>query len=485
MSMVRIKNPCVSLKFKIWQYFMFFTAVVFILLWFFQIVFLENFYEGMKISDVKRSAATIVENYGDEDYSDLLTEIAINNDLCIVITDKFNRTVYSKDVMGRNCLIHGPNNMSYDFIQKLRDSEKSSIYFKEFNSTINSDTLIMVSTIGAKDDPDGYLLINTPLVPIGSTASIIKRQLIIITFYLLVLGVIISFFMSKRIADPITRITKSAEGLAEGKYDIKFEGGDYLEIQQLASTLTYAGQEISKVDMMQRDLIANVSHDLRTPLTMLKAYAEMIRDLSGDNPVKRNEHLEIIIEETDRLAQLVNDILDLSKLEDGNQKLNYSEFSITEVLDGIIARYKGISKRSDYIISFEPDEEVTVRCDVIKIQQVIYNLINNAINYTGDDKRVFVRQINKEKSVRIEVSDTGQGIAKDKIGLIFEKYYRSENHKREVIGTGLGLSIVKAILKKHGYSFGVYSVIGKGSTFWFEISDIVTEKPEVENGRKK
>ena len=218
---------------------MFFTAVVFILLWFFQIVFLENFYEGMKISDVKRSAATIVENYGDEDYSDLLTEIAINNDLCIVITDKFNRTVYSKDVMGRNCLIHGSNNMSYDFIQKLRDSEKSSIYFKEFNSTINSDTLIMVSTIGAKDDPDGYLLINTPLVPIGSTASIIKRQLIIITFYLLVLGVIISFFMSKRIADPITRITKSAEGLAEGKYDIKFEGGDYLEIQQLAEALIF------------------------------------------------------------------------------------------------------------------------------------------------------------------------------------------------------------------------------------------------------
>lgn len=222
--MVRIKNPCVSLKFKIWQYFMFFTAVVFILLWFFQIVFLENFYEGMKISDVKRSAATIVENYGDEDYSDLLTEIAINNDLCIVITDKFNRTVYSKDVMGRNCLIHGPNNMSYDFIQKLRDSEKSSIYFKEFNSTINSDTLIMVSTIGAKDDPDGYLLINTPLVPIGSTASIIKRQLIIITFYLLVLGVIISFFMSKRIADPITKNNKICGGSCRGKIRYKIRG---------------------------------------------------------------------------------------------------------------------------------------------------------------------------------------------------------------------------------------------------------------------
>ena len=454
---------------------MFFTAVVFILLWLFQIVFLENFYEGMKISDVKQKAVTILEHYGEEDYSALLTNMAINNDLCIEITDKYNRALYSKDVMGRNCLIHGPNNICYQFIQKLKESGKRTLYFKEFNNTINSDTLIMVSAIGSLDDPEGYLVINTPLAPIGSTASIIKKQLVIITFYLLVLGLIISFFMSRRIADPITRITKSAEQLAAGKYDTKFEGGGYLEIQQLANTLTYAGQEISKVDSMQRDLIANVSHDLRTPLTMLKAYAEMIRDLSGDNPQKRNEHLEIIIEETDRLAQLVNDILDLSKLEDGNQKLNYSEFSITEVLDGIIARYKGISKQSDYNIHFQPDKDVMVRCDVIKIQQVIYNLINNAINYTGDDKQVFVRQINKPDCVRIEVSDTGEGISQDKISLIFDKYYRSENHKREVVGTGLGLSIVKAILKKHGYNFGVYSVIGTGSTFWFEISDILPD----------
>lgn len=476
--MVRTKKACSSLKFKVWQYFMFFTAVVFIMLWFFQIVFLENFYEGMKISDVKENAVAIIEHFGEKNYSEMLTDTAINNDLCIEIMDKYNRTLYSKDVMGRTCLIHGPDNMSYRFIQELKQSGKKTIYFKKNNNTINSDMLIMLSTIGSPDDPDGYLIINTPLAPIGSTASIIKKQLIIISVFLIIFGVIISFFMSKRISAPIARITKSAELLAAGKYDTKFEGGEYLEIQRLANTLTYAGQEISKVDAMQRDLIANVSHDLRTPLTMLKAYAEMIRDLSGDNPKKRNEHLAIIIEETDRLAQLVNDILDLSKLEDGNQKLNYSEFSITEVLDGIIARYKGISKQSDYVINYQPDEDMIVSCDVIKIQQVIYNLINNAVNYTGDDKQVFVRQINKPDRVRIEVSDTGEGIPKDKIKLIFDKYYRSENHKREVVGTGLGLSIVKAILKKHGYNFGVYSSIGKGSTFWFEINDIVPDKPE-------
>ena len=113
-----------------------------------------------------------------------------------------------------------------------------------------------------------------------------------------------------------------------------------------------------------------------------------------------------------------------------------------------------------------------VYCDVVKIEQVIYNLINNAINYTGEDKQVFVRQINTEDGVLVEVEDTGDGIEEDKIKLIFDKYYRSENHKREVVGTGLGLSIVKAVLKMHNYDYGVRSTLGKGSTFWFKISNL-------------
>jgi signal transduction histidine kinase len=464
---------------------MFFTAVVFIMLWFFQIVFLENFYEKMKISDVKLAAEKIVDEYGSEEYSQKLTGFAISYDLCIEIVDKYGRTIYTKDTLGKSCLIHSPDSKKGEFLNKLKSSGEREIYFKEYNPAISNDMLVFAEVIGDIDSPEGYLLVNSPLVPVGSTASIIKRQLLIITVYLVILSVVISFFMARRISEPIVKITKSAEKMAAGNYTIKFEGGDYTEIQKLASTLTYAGQQISKVDGMQRDLIANVSHDLRTPLTMLKAYAEMIRDLSGDNPQKRNEHLEIIIDETDRLAQLVNDILDLSKLEDGNQELNYSEFSINCLLKDIIERYEGISKKSDYNIHFEPDKDVTVKCDIIKIQQVIYNLINNAVNYTGKDKQVFVRQKNKNNCVRVEVSDTGEGISQDKIKLIFDKYYRSENHKREVVGTGLGLSIVKAILKKHEYNFGVYSVIGQGSTFWFEIKDIIYPEDPVEKIEEK
>jgi len=184
---------------------------------------------------------------------------------------------------------------------------------------------------------------------------------------------------------------------------------------------------------------------------------------------KRLEHLNIIIDETDRLALLVNDMLDLSKLENGSVPLNISEFYITDILNDIIDKYKGLSKSMGYNIHFSADENILVKCDLGKIEQVIFNLINNAINYTGDDKQVYVKQINDEDFVTISITDTGRGISEENLHLIFDKYYRGEKTKREVMGTGLGLSIVKAILQKHNFPFGVQSKIDNGSTFWFKI----------------
>jgi len=462
------------LKFKIWMYFISFTTVVFVLLWLFQILFLENFYVRMKTSGAAESAETISDAYDElssEKLDSLINKIALENDLCVEILDRYGRSVYSQRVLG-DCIIHGRENSTYVYLQMISENPEHIIKYKIKNPRSGYDMLLYGCVLGNSDNPDGYLLLNSALVPVGSTVSIIKRQLMIITVILIIAAFIISLFLSQRIARPIDRITKSAENLAKGDFNTKFDGRGYLEAKKLADTLTYAEKELSRVDTMQRDLIANVSHDLRTPLTMLKAYAEMIRDLSGDNPVKRNEHLEIIINETDRLSAMVNDILDLSKLESGRQKLEPSQFGISGKLSEIIDRFKGISERMGYHIHFTPDAERTVYCDVVKIEQVIYNLINNAINYTGEDKQVFVRQINQHDGVLIEVEDTGDGIEEEKIKLIFDKYYRSENHKREVVGTGLGLSIVKAVLKLHGYDYGVRSTIGKGSVFWFKISNV-------------
>lgn len=469
------------LRLKVWMHFVMFTILVFVLMWIFQIFFLESFYEKMKTNSVAENAVEIVNAYNSEykkgnksEFVEKYTEIAIENDVCVEVLDRYGRSIYSKDVLG-DCLLHGKENSTYKFLNEIRRTGLSEALYKVSNPSSHNNMLIYICVLGNTNNPEGYLLINSELVPVSSTVSIIKRQLIIITVILILIAAVISVFLANRISKPIDRITKSAENLAKGDFNTYFDGTGYLEAQKLADTLTYAEKELSRVDTMQRDLMANVSHDLRTPLTMLKAYAEMIRDLSGDNPVKRNEHLEIIINETDRLSAMVNDILDLSKLQSGKQKLNPSEFEINSKLTEIIGRFKGISEKMGYHIHFTPDTEKIVYCDVVKIEQVIYNLINNAINYTGADKQVYVRQINKPDGVVIEVEDTGDGIEEDKIKLIFDKYYRSENHKREVIGTGLGLSIVKEVLKLHGYDYGVRSTIGKGSIFWFKINNITKE----------
>ena len=458
-----------SLRLTIWLWFMTFVLLTFLLLWVCQVLFLQKFYDRMKTKDVVRAADKIIELYQSDDYQEQeFEELAYKNDLCFLLTDKYYRNLISA-CPKRNCFIHGFRSDALPFLREATKSETGVYTDTQEHPVTHTQVLIYARTIGMKSMPEGYLVINASLAPVGATVSIIQRQLIIITVILVIIGFILSVVVSDRLAEPIVRVTKDAEQLAHGRYNIKFNGNGYDEAERLAETLTYASREINRVDTMQRDLIANASHDLRTPLTMLKAYAEMIRDLSGDNPVKRAEHLQVIIEETDRLTALVNDILDLSKLENGKMKLERSTFDIEQRLHEIVDRYRGLSDVSGYTFTLETDGPAEVNCDAGKIEQVICNLMNNAMNYTGENKQVFVTLQHTAEGIRISVRDTGQGMDQETLSRIFDKYYRSENYKREVRGTGLGLSIVKAILRLHDYAFGVDSKVGVGSTFWFVI----------------
>ncbi len=470
-------KPTKSLHYHIWKYFFIFVLIVLFLLWFFQIIFLGTFYESLKKENIIKISEEMLSDYykvvnqvDDEDiFLNKYDSSSHRNEFDYLIVDYKNNIYLPTNEFNKNPSILLDRFKLEQYILKLHLRTENSIIFTDFSPQLNSKILTIGSKIYSDNEIVGYMFISTMISPITPTINILKQQLIYITIILICIGLLVSFFMSKSIVKPICTITKSADKLASGSYRVKFDGGKFDETQKLANTLNYASTEISKVDELQRDLIANVSHDLRTPLTMLKAYAEMIRDLSGDNPKKRLEHLNIIIDETDRLALLVNDMLDLSKLENGSVPLNISEFYITDILNDIIDKYKGLSKSMGYNIHFSADENVLVNCDLGKIEQVIFNLINNAINYTGDDKQVYVKQINDEDFVTISITDTGRGISEENLHLIFDKYYRGEKTKREVMGTGLGLSIVKAILQKHNFPFGVQSKIDNGSTFWFKI----------------
>lgn len=470
-----IKNKHRNLKKKrsltsyIWTGFISLTIAVIVLMWLFQVVFLQKFYIIMKTGDVTNATNQIISAYNSDNNYELFDNIAKQNELSIRIVSRYGmRDLYSNNgYMNGFSIIHGFADIS-NYIMEIQENDG---YFCKTIQSKKDDTqtlLVGATLYDSNNDIAGYLLVNAVIEPVGSTVEILQKQLIIISILLIIISFILSYFISKIIAKPIDTITKSANRLAQGEYNIKFEGGSYLECNELADTLTYASKQISKVDQQQRDLIANVSHDLRTPLTMIKAYAEMIRDLSGNNPVKREEHLNIIIEETDRLSLLVNDMLDLSKLENGGISLNFVKFDIMTRLTEIIERYKGVSEKMGYHITFTPDTEAFVECDIVKIEQVIYNLINNAVNYTGDDKNIYVKQINEDDWVKVTITDTGQGINEEDLKLIFNKYYRAKM-RREKIGTGLGLSIVKAVLNKHKFPYGVQSKLGEGTTFWFKI----------------
>jgi len=235
--------------------------------------------------------------------------------------------------------------------------------------------------------------------------------------------------------------------------------------------LNYASRELAKTDHLQKELISNVSHDLRTPLTMIAGYTEAMRDLPGE---ATPENFQIVLDETKRLSSLVSDMLEISRYQSGTQSLKITCFNFTSVVRNTLERYAKLKEHDGFSIIFEADRDVFVHADEGRILQVIYNLIGNAVNYTGDDKTVLIRQTVGEHDtkacVMLEVIDSGIGIPEEELPLVWERYYKANDfHKRTNMGTGLGLSIVKNILLLHGARFGVTSKVGHGSNFWFEL----------------
>lgn len=200
---------------------------------------------------------------------------------------------------------------------------------------------------------------------------------------------------------------------------------------------------------------------------MITGYSEVMRDIPGENTP---ENVQVIIDEAEHLSALVNDLLDLSRVQSGARRALPEVFDLTETVRKTIARYDKLTHHEGYEITFLAEENISVYADSGMILQVIYNLINNAINYCGEDRTVLVTQTRRDSLVRISVIDHGEGIAPEQLNEIWDRYYKIDRvHRRAMVGTGLGLSIVKSILDQHGSDYGVESTPGQGSTFWFEL----------------
>ncbi|MGN1340363.1 MAG: sensor histidine kinase [Oscillospiraceae bacterium] len=476
-----------SIKFNVWVRF---EAIVLAMLMFtyvFLVVLFPTFYEWMKTYEIAEAMAYIRTSWSvsESNFSNVVSGIARKNKMYIEITTPYY-TGYVDYLGGSQSL----SQLSKKEYQQAALNSDSGVYYEQFRDERENNTVLTMCTyIGSKSDPEAFIFICSYVQPVGTTVAIFQRQFLFVSLIMMMITLFVSVFFANRITNPIININKHAKELPHGKFDAQIDEHDFNEIKQLAGTLQDASKEIAKSDDLRRELMANISHDLRTPLTMIKAYAEMIRDISGDNPEKRERHLKVIIDETDRLSSLVNDILDLSKLQAGVTEMNMSLFKISEELHGVISRFDILRDNDGIIIELHAEDGIVISADITKLEQVIFNLINNAVTYTGDDNTVIVRLFRKQPGlVRFEVIDHGDGIAPENLPYIWDRYYRvserNKTHKRAKMGSGIGLSIVKSVLEQHGFAFGADSTVGQGSTFWFEAPEYY-EQPEPEPAPQK
>ncbi len=457
-----------NIKTKTWLYLALFSVAILTFLWFFQVVFLDTYYERYKSKQLIETLSEIKIHYD----NDSLDFIAHDSGVCIQITNTSGIT-YSSSMYNRGCIIKNFENS--DYIKDFINSEQNFKAYKIINPQFNNKTIVYALRL----QTGIYAFVSASLEPLDSTITILTSQFVYVTLLVLVLSFLIAYFISKRLSKPIIEINRNAKELSKRNFDVQFsETFDIEEIDELAKTLNHTKDELSKTENLRREILANISHDLKTPLTMIKAYAEMLRDLQME-PSKQAENLNVIIDETDRLNILVNDILEVSKLQARTSELEYKEFDISEFIESILKKY-AIYEKEGYTISLENAFSCKVYADRKRMEQVMHNLMNNAINYTGEDKKILIRCSHEKEFVKIEVIDTGKGIEKKDIEFIWDKYYKIDRtYSRNHAGTGLGLSIVKNILTMHGVPFGVTSNQNKGTNFYFCIKKATKKKNRI------
>lgn len=488
------KRRGIGIQWRLLGYLSIFVVIILVVLWVFQIRMLDRFYEDIKNREMQHTANALIAVLGDDAATEeTVYAYAVEYTTCIRVfrvEGVIARNVASADVSG-DCIIH---HITPDFLATLYERASANGGTYTGNLQFRSDGMVWIDRdsealshamqsgdvsalhiriVQSEDGEEYVLMLDTALSPMSATVSTLKTQFRWIAAVLLSVALVLAYLMSRRISRPLVRMNEAALSLAEGCYDVQFSGQGYRETRELASTLNYAASELSKTDKLQKELIANVSHDLRTPLTMIRGYGEVMRDLPGENTP---ENMQVIIDETDRLSELVSDMLDLSRLQAGMRAPEPEPFDLTETVRSVMKRYEKLISHDGYAITFAAKETLSVYADRTMILQVVYNLINNAVNYGGEDRRVEVVQERRGERVRISVRDFGEGIEPDRLPLVWDRYYKVDRvHRRAMVGTGLGLSISKGVLELHGADYGVNSELGQGSEFWFELPIVPME----------
>lgn len=424
-----------NLNTKLIKNFLFLIFIFIFMMWFFQTFLLNSSYKTFRKNDIKKAFNSVI-SLSDRDY---LEKLSNKNESYIFVFDNNYNLEYGTYSI--------PRGLEREILNKVKTSNFELIDEEIVLSRLNNNYNLYGNKKG-----DKYLLFVSKLDPINSTTSIIGRQLIYVSIVSIIIAILISLKLSKKLSNPIKKINETSKELGKGNFNITFNESNYLEVKELSNTLNDTVLKLKEKDTIQKDIISNVSHDLKTPLTIIKGYAEVIRDTKSK---EKDKYLNNIIEETDNLNDMINNILEVSKLENNNY-LNLNYIDISKLVDTVLKRLSKIIEDNNINIIYNK-KKLIVNVDKNKIEQVIYNLILNGINHVGKDKILKINITDK-----LEIIDHGKGI--EDTTHIFDKYYTTHNNT----SNGLGLYIVKTILDKHNLKYGVESKKDKFTKFFIK-----------------
>ncbi|MGN0131564.1 MAG: sensor histidine kinase [Lachnospiraceae bacterium] len=343
-----------------------------------------------------------------------------------------------------------------------------SDFFGEFDEEMLSVYTPITSNYKIK----GYVVIHQPMRELRQRSDGYLSITYITLVVLIFLSLIILLFFTEIFYIPLKKIIHATEQYAAGNMHYEFSIDSNDEMGYLAATLNYMASEIARSEDNQKKFVANVSHDFRSPLTSIRGYLEAMID--GTIPPEMHEkYLNIVLNETDRLTKLTNSLLTLNNLNTTGMVLEMSDFDINQVIRNTVATFEGTCKEKAIQISLILTGDVMmVHADMTRIQQVLYNLLDNAIKFSHNNSTITIETREKHNKLFVSVKDTGIGIPKDSLKLIFDRFYKTDlSRGKDKKGTGLGLSITKEIIHSHGENINVISTEGVGSEFIFTLAE--------------
>lgn len=366
----------------------------------------------------------------------------------------------------------------------LESSDMYAVYKQKLDSGGEYLELFGVTTNGC------LLIIQSPLESIRDSAAIANRFLLYVGGVTLILGAVFVWFFSRKITDPILELAQLSRRMANLDFDAKYtRGGDNeigvlgesfntmsRKLEETISELKRANNQLQKdieqkekIENMRSEFLGNVSHELKTPIALIQGYAEGLKEGVNEDPESREFYCDVIMDEADKMNQMVKNLLVLNQLEFGSEELEVTRFDVVKLIQGVLASCEILIQQAEASVDFVADDTVYVWADEFKTEQVFRNYLTNAIHHVGKERRIEIRVMHKEDNVRVSVFNSGNPIPEEDLGKLWDKFYKVDKaHTREYGGNGIGLSIVKAIMESFHQDYGVNN-FDNGVEFWFEL----------------